>query len=634
MSLFKQLLILVSALFLLIFSVNFTLSVGNIRDYLQGEANTHAQDTATSLGLSLSPYMADPQDPIIKTMMNAIFDMGYYKEIRLVDADDRELVALRGDKQLAGVPDWFVDFLPMDTATATSEINSGWNIAGVLSVTINPGYAYQKLYEQAKAGFYYSLASLAISILLLALALRVTLASLKKIDRLALEVADGRFDVIENLPWTTEVKNVASSMNTMSKKIQFTIDALNGKLETMGASLLRDDLTGLFKKSVFETDIKQLLLEDRPGFIVVVKIDRLASLVKEQDAHSVDLFLRDFACLLQQVAQRQGEQAVKSYRFYGAEFAMLVQSGSLEQVETLVQSLGSGIAELGEKYSNNDLAHIGVAPVSPTDTLESMLEAAYEAYEQAKLIGANSYFIRRGDNFARDISEWKTLVFDCVDNEAYSVSYIGGIVDFRNGQLLLEEAFTEVRDQRGELVAIGPFISIAEKFAKIIDLDKGMVGKVLEHLRHHDDSHAIAVNLSTRTIKNTDFRLWLEKQLKQNQDLARQLVFALSAYAVAKDVEAYRDFIEAVHQWGARVMIKRFESQSLSPETTKQLKPDFIRLARELGNSISISRPKQDFVQAMQEMAALLDISILAENVEGDSDFNTLKTIGIVGASR
>lgn len=634
MSLFKQLLILVSALFLLIFSVNFTLSVGNIRDYLQGEANTHAQDTATSLGLSLSPYMADPQDPIIKTMMNAIFDMGYYKEIRLVDADDRELVALRGDKQLAGVPDWFVDFLPMDTATATSEINSGWNIAGVLSVTINPGYAYQKLYEQAKAGFYYSLASLAISILLLALALRVTLASLKKIDRLALEVADGRFDVIENLPWTTEVKNVASSMNTMSKKIQFTIDALNGKLETMGASLLRDDLTGLFKKSVFETDIKQLLLEDRPGFIVVVKIDRLASLVKEQDAHSVDLFLRDFACLLQQVAQRQGEQAVKSYRFYGAEFAMLVQSGSLEQVETLLQSLGSGIAELGEKYSNNDLAHIGVAPVSPTDTLERMLEAAYEAYEQAKLIGANSYFIRRGDNFARDISEWKTLVFDCVDNEAYSVSYIGGIVDFRNGQLLLEEAFTEVRDQRGELVAIGPFISIAEKFAKIIDLDKGMVGKVLEHLRHHDVSHAIAVNLSTRTIKNTDFRLWLEKQLKQNQDLARQLVFALSAYAVAKDVEAYRDFIEAVHQWGARVMIKRFESQSLSPETTKQLKPDFIRLARELGNSISISRPKQDFVQAMQEMAALLDISILAENVEGDSDFNTLKTIGIVGASR
>ena len=634
MSLFKQLLILVSALFLLIFSVNFTLSVGNIRDYLQGEANTHAQDTATSLGLSLSPYMADPEDPIIKTMMNAIFDMGYYKEIRLVDADNRELVALSGDKQLAGVPEWFVDFLPMDTATATSEINSGWNIAGVLSVTINPGYAYQKLYEQARAGFYYSLASLAISILLLALALRVTLASLKKIDRLALEVADGRFDVIDNLPWTTEVKNVASSMNTMSKKIQFTIDALNGKLETMGASLLRDDLTGLFKKSVFETDIKQLLLEDRPGFIVVVKIDRLASLVKEQDSHSVDLFLRDFACLLQQIAQRQGEQAVKSYRFYGAEFAMLVQNGSLEQVETLVQSLGSEIAELGEKYCNTDLAHIGVAPVSPTDTLESMLEAAYEAYEQAKLIGANSYFIRRGDNFARDISEWKTLVFDCVDNEAYSVSYIGGIFDFRSGQLLLEEAFTEVHDQRGELVAIGPFISIAEKFAKIIDLDKGMVGKVLEHLRTHDVSHAIAVNLSTRTIKNTDFRWWLEKQLKQNQDLARQLVFALSAYAVAKDVEAYRDFIEAVRQWGAKVMIKRFESQSLSPETTKQLKPDFIRLARELGNSISISRPKQDFVQAMQEMAALLDIGILAENVEADSDFNTLKAIGIVGASR
>lgn len=40
MSLSKQLLILISALFLMIFSVNFALSVNNIKDYLEAKPRT------------------------------------------------------------------------------------------------------------------------------------------------------------------------------------------------------------------------------------------------------------------------------------------------------------------------------------------------------------------------------------------------------------------------------------------------------------------------------------------------------------------------------------------------------------------------------------------------------------------
>ena len=85
MSLSKQLLILISLLFLIVFSASFVISMGSIRDYLEVESEIHMQDTATSLGLSLSPHMEDENDPILQTMMNAIFDMGYYREICLKD---------------------------------------------------------------------------------------------------------------------------------------------------------------------------------------------------------------------------------------------------------------------------------------------------------------------------------------------------------------------------------------------------------------------------------------------------------------------------------------------------------------------------------------------------------------------
>jgi len=150
MSLSKQLLLLISVIFIIVFSVNFILSIGNIKSYLEVESEVHVQDTATSLGLSLSPYMVDEKDPIIRTMMNAIFDMGYYKEMRLVDVDGNDLIKLTNTEQLSGVPTWLIDVMPMKVSTAVSEISSGWSISGTLYVTTNPGYAYLKLYEQGK----------------------------------------------------------------------------------------------------------------------------------------------------------------------------------------------------------------------------------------------------------------------------------------------------------------------------------------------------------------------------------------------------------------------------------------------------------------------------------------------------
>lgn len=635
MSLSKQLLILISALFLMVFGINFAVSVNNIKTYLEGESKNHAQDTATSLGLSLSPYMVNETDPTIKTMMSAIFDMGYYQEIRLTNVDNKSLVTLSNDPHVEGVPQWFMDWLPMTTATAESEISSGWNITGVVYVSINPGYAYSKLYEQAKTGFYYSLATFVFSIALLIMALRVTLASLKRIDHLALAVADGHFETIDDMPWTTEVRNVAASMNIMSTKIEGTIKGLNAKLDSMGDSLLHDDLTGLFKKAVFETDMKHLFMDDVAGaFAVFIKIDGLVNMVKSQSSDVIDQFLKEFAGMLEHCAEKHGDNQIRAYRFYGAEFALLISKASQEQVEVLVKTLSGEFAELGEKYQQADLAHIGVAPINPVGTIDSMIEAATEAYQQAQIIGANSYFIRIGDNFARDISQWKELVFDCVDNEGYALSYVGQINSFQSGRLIMEEAFTEVHDKHGERVSIGPFISIAEKFAKIVDLDKGVIDKVIAHIRGQSITHAIAINLSTRTIKNSDFRSWLEQRIRQNQDIASQLVFSLSAYAVSKEVDVYREFIDAAHKLGTKVVIKRFETQSMSPAITKKLKPDFIRLAREIGNGVDGSRQKQDFVQAMQEMGALLDIVILAENVQSEFDYQKLKAIGITGASR
>jgi len=226
------------------------------------------------------------------------------------------------------------------------------------------------------------------------------------------------------------------------------------------------------------------------------------------------------------------------------------------------------------------------------------------------------------------------LVFDCIDNTNYAVSYIGETISVDTNEVIMEEAFTKVTDKQGNPVPIALFISIAEKYAKIVDLDKGVIREALRHIQDSNIHHAIAVNLSTRTIKNAEFIAWLETLLTNNTVASHQLVFTFSAYAVSKDINTYVNFFDTIHAWNGRVMIKRFEPQSITPEINKQLKPNFVRLARDIGNGISTSHRKQDFVETIQEMAKLLDIAILAENVLSDEDYNSLRTIGIKGASR
>ena len=379
MSLIKQLLLLITAIFVVIFALNFWTSVTNMRDYLVSESEIHAQDTATSMGLSLTPYIADPQDPMIRTMMNAIFDRGYYKEIKLLNMEDQTLIHLSNPDSLEGVPAWFTKWLPMKTATAMTEISSGWNLAGKLFVTINPGTGYQKLFGQAKKAFASSLIAFVFFTILLFFLLQLVLKPLKKIEQLARNIAEGEFGQIKEMPLTTEVKNVAIAMNFMSTKIEQMITNLNLKLDKVSEQLQLDDLTGLKNKDCFHGDMKNLFMTHEEGYVFFIRIDNLGEFSKHLGRDVVDEFLKKFAWVLLEKGVASG-QDFNAYRLFGSEFALIAKSATMEKVEALGKLLSDGFQQLGQQYNKPDLAHIGIIPFDVGSSIPGILAAANESY--------------------------------------------------------------------------------------------------------------------------------------------------------------------------------------------------------------------------------------------------------------
>lgn len=637
MSLSKQLLILISVMFLAIFAVNYITSITNIRSYLEIESEIHAQDTATSLGLSLSPYIIDEMDPMLETMINAIFDRGYYREILLENPNKEELIRKTNPKTFTEVPDWFISALPMRTATANSEISSGWTIGGTVYVTISPGFGYLKLWDQAKRSFYYSVLAFVISIIVLLLVLRLVLRPLAKIDRLAISIADGNFDTIDELPWTTEVRNVALSMNMMSGKIEGVIRNLNTKLEETSQKLRVDELTGLDVKGTFETDLKQLFMQKEQGYVFIVRIDKLGELARDRGNTTADRFVKDFAQTLTQVAEDTEGLELKAYRFVGAEFAMIAAALGTEEAEKFCANLMEAFTELAQTYELDDVAHVGGVAFDPLGNIPRIVSAATEAYEKAKQIGPNSFAFADSEGESRDMDQWRELVNRIIDESRFELRMVAQAERLTGpdaGTLVLEEAVTEAVDDTGETLPIGTFVSVAESLGRVVDFDKAVVAKVIDYVKSSQLQHDVAVNLSFDSIANVDFRSWLFKQLETDAQVANRLVFSITAYGATRDLETFKSWIDFVHRAGAQVILKRFETKFIELDALKEYKLDYIRLARFYTQGIGVDEQKRRLVEAMNELGGLLDVKIVAEAVAEDDDLDVVRSIGLFAASR
>lgn len=731
MSLSKQLYIIISFIFLLIFTGNFIISFQNTKEYLEIESFTKAQDTATSLGMSLKNDISNNRNPVVQSTVRAIANRGFYKEIRIEKYDfiltneylssqinDENLIiknvlvnpkygsitsitddddlqkqldnidsinnleetfsenkngsysfiptknlnnqkvtftlvisdplnneikkdveinidnviakAMRNEK-FDSTPQWFVDLIPIKMLEQTSEISNGWKTIAKIYVSANPGDAYEKLYDQARSSLLYSILALMISLGLLFLFLQLILKPLKTIENLANKIANGNFENIKNLPYTTEIKNVAIAMNDMSFKIETVITKLQNNLDKITEKMSKDELTGLNLKPTFETDMKNIFLNKKDGYVLSVKISNLADYAKTHTNKEVNNFIKDFAFVIEKTKYK--DKDISAYRFFGSEFSAIIKDVNYSEVKSYLEELKNNIDELSVKYHKAEISHIGATPINIISTTNQILEAANEAYEKAKLIGPNECFIRDNSDLARDVKEWKRLVFDVIDNSKFKINYINDTKVLGTGNLLLQEAFTSATDYNGNDIPIGTFISIAEKYNKIIEFDKKVIEKIKEHIKKENIKHEIIINLSFESISNAEFIIWLEKFITTNKNISNQLVFGVSAYCVNKDINNFRNFCYVINSMNSKVIVKRYEPKFISIDTIKNINISYIRLAREFTHELKDNHSKQNLIDGIIELTRLVNIKVIAENVKNKDDLEIIKSINIYGAS-
>ena len=281
MTLLRELSLYIAMLLIILLGGSLGISINDARNYHQQVLRQHAQDTATSLGVAIAAN--DPENiAIMDSMVDAVFDRGYYRNIRFENPEGKVLVNSEHPLMLEDVPAWFVTLARLSTPEVSTEVNHGWTRVGTLFVTSHPGHAYRNLWIKSRNNFFLFGLCLLIAITGLYVLLKVILSPLDRVERQADAICKKRFERQSKLPKTRELRRVVEAMNRMSAKLEqlfteevkLTEEARQHSLATQNESKQQDSFYRGLTKDQWRMSLGEVLRDQAIQFYVQPIMDK------------------------------------------------------------------------------------------------------------------------------------------------------------------------------------------------------------------------------------------------------------------------------------------------------------------------------------------------------------------------
>jgi diguanylate cyclase (GGDEF)-like protein len=640
MTLYRQLIVIVIALFIAGFIGSFSISSANLRHFLDKQLASHAQDTATSLGLSLSTAVHSDDQPVLEAMIDAVFDRGYYQRIEVTAVNGETLVERSNPVRIKDVPDWFVRHVGLDTPGAEALVMAGWKQAATVHVSSHPGHAYQELWQNTVDTFWmFFLTALAVMLLGLIM-IRVMLRPLQGVESQAEAVCNGSYPIQEKLPRTRELRRVVEAMNRLSRKVNESFAKHSALTDRLRNEAYRDPLTGLGNRRWFDQQLQHHLdTQETParGALILVALQRLDRVNINSGYQAGDHLLQTVAELIESRIRHYPNCYVS--RLSGTEFGLIGVDLGAGEAETLAGELARDLAQPGvaDMTPEASVAHIGVAMWEHGDAAGKLLAEVDIAMRTAQASGDNAW------HRYKPATESATPVRGNMEWHDYlrQVIHTGGITLFTQSVYALSdgpprpihrELLARLTDDNGKPVDAGLFMPIARRLGLAIEIDRTIVSLAIQHLEtHRNDDMPVAVNLTARSAHDPAFLGWLHETLSDNPGTAKRLMFELPESAIATDTRNVAAAIERLAAAGYSCGIDHFGRSFQSLAHLRSLKVQYLKIDGAFTRDIHRDSDKQFFLRALCDTAHSIDIQVIAGAVETGDDAGMIARLNVDG---
>ncbi len=635
MTLSRQLLLLMTGLFVLMFAGTFVISLDNSRAYLSQQLQSHAQDTATTLALSVSPHLANQDQAMVQAMVDAIFDRGYYQRISVMDNQDNTRYERSHPVRLDHVPDWFLRLIPLAPPAAEALLMSGWRQAGRLIVVSHPGYAYDELWRNAIQTLGWFAGCAVVSLSLGAVLLGRLLKPLRRIEATAMAICNREYPIQEHLPWTRELRQVVLAMNQMTARVRQLFSEEAAMAEQWHKEAYLDPVTELGNRRHFEARAAHLLNsteEFSHGALLLLQLHKLQTYNEEHGFAAGDELLRQTAAILQKACS--GVSPLVS-RLNGADFAALIPNLPSGEVQALAKTiLAAAIGELHPAglTQSVDVAHIGIALCQYGDKLGETLARADQALRMAQQKGPGQFHSL--DRLNQSAVQFGTLAW-----QSHLQQYLTRKALVAHGQPVYSlaspirtvhyEVLLRAREADGSLTPAGAFLPMAARHSLAMAFDRQVVQLAIRNLLGQPHAHyTLAINLSSRSIGEPAFLTWLDGLIRRT-GTAHRLAFEIPEYAVLQQTDVVKAFANLLISLNVPLGIDHFGLGLAAFAHLHPLKIRYLKIDGSYIRDIDQHQDHQFFVHAIAATAHEIDITVIAEAVETAAEQQMLHGLGV-----
>lgn len=637
MTLYRQIVLVIIVLSVSMFAGTVVVNVNNARDYLAAQLESHAQDTATSLGLSISPHMANNDEPMMTSMVDAIFDRGYYEDIILKRINGEVLWSRHQDVTIEDVPSVLIGWIKLDAPQASSIIMSGWGQAGEVYVKSHPGYAYQTLWGSIKKMLWW-FSMITVGLLLLAgIAVRMLLRPLERLEGQALAVSERRFDEISDLPRTRELRNVIKAMNKMTGKVKQMFEEQSASAEEMRSLAFQDPLTGAHNRRYFSAALGNSLgnnEEASVGAMLLVQVHDLQGVNQRMGFEAGDAMIKAAADIMRDCFE--GIEGVVLARLSGGDFAIMAEGISEQRASQLADELcrrlvclhGDGLLDTEE------VCHIGMVMYKQGMSYGDVMSMADTGLQTATTQGVNTWAIYSAPE--QDMSmpgrqDWQNIVRSAVaSGEVVLHAQPVARVDDRN-VLLHREILLRLPGSGDVLWTAGMFFPVAEHIGLASDLDKIVIANVMGDSAMAGQGTPLAINISSASLHDGSFMNWLDSVLATTALPGNSVTFELSESTVAREFEHVSHLAEVIRQRGFGFAVDHFGRGMTAFGYLQSLRPDYVKIDGLYMTNIADNQDDRFFVGSLCKVAHSLDIIVIAEAVENENQLSVLGELGVDG---
>jgi hypothetical protein len=180
MSLYRQLVGVISTVILLLVSLWIIISVHSAKITMIKQMQMQAQNGATSLAISMTEVLKKNDRSRLGVLFNAASDLGDYQKIYFVDLENHRLIERSFSTETPQVPRLFIRAVALPPIEARAAVSSGWTKIGDVVVIISLRKRYEQLWQASLGIAVWSLSMSLTAILLLSVIIRLRLRTAQR----------------------------------------------------------------------------------------------------------------------------------------------------------------------------------------------------------------------------------------------------------------------------------------------------------------------------------------------------------------------------------------------------------------------------------------------------------------------